>query len=191
MPRLSAVIELLDGYREKPALGARPRFLLNRLPVAPREKPQARYVLLDLVPGNYVLEVLTDAFKPCRLEFALRDEACMLSERWLPCVLEPGERYVYPATTTAIRGRLGGIPAGEAVISASYCSAHGRPRQAQIRCTRDQAFTLVLPGKLADPTPVTLRVNLGGGVSEERAMLVRPGSMHRLGQLWSSIESTS
>lgn len=191
MSRLGAVIELMDGYRRRPAWGARPRFLLNGLPVTPREKAQACYVLLDLVAGDYVLDVQANGFKPCRLGFAVRDDACTLSARWLSCVLEPGDLYEYPATTTAICGRLGDAPSDEAIISASYCSSRGRPRRPQIRCARDHAFTLVLPGKLADPTPVTLRIDFGDGGSVEQAMMVRPGGMHRLGHVWSSTQSTS
>lgn len=179
MHRLSAVIELLDGYRGQPALGQRPRFLLNGLAVVPQEKPQAHYVLLDLAPGDYALEVQTNAFKPYRLNFAVRD-ACVLSEQWLPCVLEPGERYDYPAYTTVIRGRLEKTVMDEAVISADYRSARGRPRHVQTRCAGDQLFTLTLPGNLADPTPVTLRIDVAGSGCREQAVVVRPGRMHRL-----------
>jgi hypothetical protein len=181
--RLSAVIELLDGHRGGPALGAAPRFRLNGASVAPLPKQQARYVLQGLAPGDYVLEVDTAAFQPYRANFSVRADgvtpAGALAERWLPCRLEPGAHYTYPAHATVLRGRISGAAKGEIAVSADYCSVHGRQRSVHTQCTSGEAYTLVLPGQLADPTAVTLRFTVAGG-SREQQIEVRPGRLQRV-----------
>ncbi|MFC5743236.1 hypothetical protein [Dyella tabacisoli] len=179
MHHLSVVIELVDRHRDQPALGAAPRFRLNGLPVKPLAKPQARYALLDLAPGHYLLDVWTAAFKPYQLDFSVHDKA-ELSERCLQCALEPGPCYEYPAHSTLIRGRLGSAVRGEVTISADYCSVRGRPRRVQTRCARDQPYTLALPGKLASPTQVTLRFEVAGRIRQERLIAVTSGRVQQV-----------
>ncbi|WP_266168297.1 hypothetical protein [Dyella subtropica] len=183
--RLSAVIELWDSHRDQPALGAAPRFRLNGVPADPIAKPDERYVLLDLAPGRYALDVLTKAFKPLQIPFTVTAAGTPF-EAWLSCALEPGPLYVYPAYTTLIRGRLGSAAPGEVTISAEYRSARGLPRQVATRCTRDQVYTLALPGKLANPTQVSLRFVAAGGGSREQTIAVTPGTTQRVDDMFAS-----
>jgi hypothetical protein len=179
MYRLSAVIELLDSYRDQPALAATPRFLLNGEPVGPLSKSGARYVLVNLAPGDYVLDVYTTAFRPHRLNFSVSDTQT-LSERWLSCALEPNASYDYPPYSTVLRGQLASTVTGEVTVSADYFSARGQARHVQTRCTRDQPYTLALRGNLANPTRVSLRFDTGDGRSREQVIAVTPGRVQHV-----------
>lgn len=193
MQSLSAVIELLDRHRDLPALGAAPHFRLNGMPVLLLMKPQARYVLTGLAPGDYKLDVSTATFEPYQLSFTVRDGTTLSERRW-QCSLVPGRYYDYPPHSTLIRGRLASTVRGELTISANYHSARGRPRRVETRCKPHQSYTLVLPGKLAIPTQVTLRFEMAGGISRERQLAVMPGQMQQVDDVFEmdrSIDSTS
>ena len=179
MYRLSAVIELRDSYRDQPALAAMPRFLLNGEPVGPLSKSEGRYVLVNLAPGDYVLDVHAAAFRPYRLSFSVSDTQT-LSERWLQCALEPNAQYDYPPDTTVLRGQLASTVTGEVTVSADYRSARGQAHHVQTRCTRDQPYTLALRGKLANPTRVSLRLDAGDGRSREQVIARTPGRVQQV-----------
>lgn len=181
MHRLSAVIQLLDSYRDQPALAAMPRFMLNGKPVEPLQKSEARYVLMNLAPGDYVIEVRTTTFLPYRRSFSVSNTQT-LSDCWLPCALEPNSFYDYPPYATVLRGQLAATVTGELVVSADYCSARGQARQVQTRCTRDQPYTLVLRGKLTNPTSVSLRFDAGDGRTREQVIAVTPGRVQQIAQ---------
>lgn len=177
MHRLSGVIELLDGHSGRPALGAAPRFRLNGAAIAPLPRAQGRYVLIDLPPGRYRLEVDASAFLPYRSEFEVKPEST-LSDAWLRCLLDPGPTYAYPPQATLIRGALD--PAWAAAdISARYDTARGRARHVRTRCGPGGAYALALSGQLADPTAVTLSFALADGRARELQLAVTPGRTHR------------
>jgi len=105
MHRLSGVIELLDGHSSRPAVGVVPRFRLNDAPIALARRPDARYILVDLSPGRYRLDVDAPAFLTYSVDFELKPETT-LADAWLRCMLQPGPAYVYPPQSTLIRGAL-------------------------------------------------------------------------------------
>lgn len=179
MHRLSGVIELLDGHSGRPAVGIVPCFRLNGTPIAPPRRSDARHVLVDLAPGRYRLEVEAPAFLPYGVDFELKPQAT-LADGWLRCVLEPGPAYAYPPQATLIRGALDTTSAA-AEISARYDTARGRARHVSTRCAPGGAYALVLPGRLADPTPVTLSFAFADGLARELQLAVTPGRTHRAG----------
>ena len=179
MHRLSGVIELLDGYRGQPVLGAAPRFRLNGAAIAPLSRAQGRYVLVDLLPGHYRLDVDTRAFLPYRVDFELKPEAT-LGDAWLRCVLNPGPAYDYPPQATLIRGTLDPSWAA-AQINARYDTARGRARDVRTCCAPGGQYALALSGQLTDPTAVTLSFALADGQERELQLTVTPGRTHRAG----------
>lgn len=180
MHQLSGVIELLDGHSGRPVVGIAPRFRLNGAPIVLPQRPEARYVLVDLAPGCYRLEVDAPAFLPYGVDFELKPQAT-LADAWFRCMLEPGAAYAYPPQTTLIRGALD--PAWAAAeISAHYNSARGRARHVRSRCAPGGTYALALSGKLADPTPVTLNFTFADGRARELQLTVTPGRTHRAGK---------
>ncbi|QAU25020.1 hypothetical protein EO087_14295 [Dyella sp. M7H15-1] len=175
---LSAVVELVDGFLDRPARVAAPRFEWDGKPCMPIAKPQARYVFFDVRPGAHVLRVVVPPFDACEMELVLPEAACA-SERLIRCVLKPGPHYAYPACATLIHGRVCGT-AGDATISADYRSVHGRPHTVQAPAGNDRDYVLVLQGKLADPTAVSLRVDVPGGVAAQQQISVTPGRATRV-----------
>jgi hypothetical protein len=179
MHQLSGVIELLDGHSGRPVLGAAPRFRLNGKAIAPQPRAQARYVLIDVPPGHYRLDVDAPTFLPYGVEFELKPGAT-LGDAWLRCVLDPGPAYDYPPQATLIRGALDSTWAA-AEISARYDTARGRARRVRTRCAPGGAYVLALSGQLADPTAVTLSFALADGQARELQLAVTPGRSHRAG----------
>jgi len=179
MHRLSGVIELLDGHSSRPAMGVVPRFRLNDAPIALARRPDARYILVDLSPGRYRLDVDAPAFLTYSVDFELKPETT-LADAWLRCMLQPGPAYVYPPQSTLIRGAL---PPGRtlAEISARYVTVRGRERHVRTRCAPGDAYTLALSGQLADPTPVTLSFAFTDGQARELHLTITPGRTHRAG----------
>lgn len=176
--RLAAVVELIDGFLDRPAQVHGVRFIWDGKPREAIAKPQSRYVFLSLPPGEHVLQVDAPPFLPCMMTITLPEEAVGM-DRLIYCVLSPGPQYVYPAHTTMIRGQARDLPAG-ARISADYRSSLGRPHHVETQAERDRDYILVLPGKLADATEVTLRVNLPDGTDGQRAVMVMPGHTLRV-----------
>jgi len=176
--RLAAVVELVDGFLGQPARVQAPRFQWDALPCLPIAKPQARYVFLQLAAGAHVLQVNAPPFEPCTMRVELPKEGT-IGERLIRCVLEPGAQYVYPPDVTLVCGRVRGIQ-GKVSLSADYCSAQGRAHRAQAVGEQNRDYTLVLKGRLADPTDVILRVELPDGSSGQQAISVKPGRTLRV-----------
>ncbi|WP_213947395.1 hypothetical protein [Luteibacter sp. dw_328] len=179
MHRLSGVIELLDSHSGRPAVGIVPHFRLNGAPIALPRRPEARYVLVDVAPGRYRLDVDAPGFLAYGLDFELTPEAT-LADAWLRCMLEPGPGYEYPPQATLIRGALASTRT-PAEISARYVTVRGRERHVRTRCAPGGAYTLALSGQLADPTPVTLSFAFTDGQARELQLTVTPGRTHRAG----------
>lgn len=176
--RLAAVVELIDGFLDRPAQVHGVRFTWDGKSYAAIAKPQSRYVFLTLPPGEHALQVDAPPFLPCTMTVALPEEA-VGTDRLIRCVLKPGPQYAYPAHTTMIRGRARDLPAG-AMISADYRSSHGRTHHVETQAEGDRDYILVLPGKLANATEVTLRVDLPDGADGQRAVVVMPGHTLRV-----------
>lgn len=176
--RLAAVVELIDGFLDRPAQVQGVRFSWDGKQRQALVKPQSRYVFLSVLPGEHVLQVDAPPFLPCTMTVALPEEAVGM-DRMVRCVLSPGARYVYPTHTTMIRGSARDLPDG-ARISADYRSSLGRPHHVETQAEGDRDYILVLPGKLANATEVTLRVNLPDGADGQRAVVVMPGHTLRV-----------
>lgn len=178
MYRLAAVVELIDGFLDQPARVHKARFAWNGQPCQAIAKPHARYVFLALAPGAQVLHVDAPPFLPCKMDVVLPDTPG-LANRLIRCVLKPGPHYMYPAHVTLIRGRIRDAPDG-ARVSADYRSSHGCAHHVEAHSEREQDYLLVLPGKLADPTEVTLRLDLPNGERGQHAVSVTPGHTLRV-----------
>jgi hypothetical protein len=176
--RLGAVVELVDGFLDQPAHAQAPHFQWDGVPCVPIAKPQSRYVFLQVTPGAHVLQVSAPPFEPCTMNVEL-PQGGGVNERLIRCVLEPGARYAYPAHVTLLCGRVRDL-GDTATVSAEYCSALGRPHRAQTFGAKDRDYTLVLKGRLADPTDVTLRVDLPDGRSGQQTISVKPGRTLRV-----------
>jgi hypothetical protein len=176
--RLGAVVELVDGFLDQPAHVQAPHFRWDGVPCLPIAKPQARYVFLQIKPGAHVLQVITPPFEPRTMNVELPQDGGV-SERLIRCVLEPGPHYAYPTHVTLLRGRVRGL-SGRVTVIAEYCSALGRPHRAQAFGEQDRDYMLVLKGRIADPTDVTLRVEQPDGHSGQQTISVKPGRTLRV-----------
>ena len=129
--KLSAVVQLIDGFSQAPAVGFQPRFLLNQKPFMPLAKPQAFYAFSDLDDGDYRLTALAPQFFAQEVAFRV-PLRLPLAAAIVPCCLAPSPLYPYPPGTTLIRGQVlqagTRLPLAGVSVSANYLSLGGRQR---------------------------------------------------------------
>jgi hypothetical protein len=166
---LSAVVQLIDGFNNAPAVGIDPLFLLDGEPYRPIAKPQAFYAFSELADGDYRLTTISVPF--FTQQVALKVPLQMpLAEAIVPCLLEPSPVYPYPAGTTMIRGlvRDAGThqPLAGVAVAASYRNWRGEARQAATQTSDfgnyDGRYALALRGRLPPETDVTLTFSKTG-----------------------------
>jgi hypothetical protein len=175
--KLSAVVQLIDGYSRAPAEGIAPRFLLNGKPCLPHAKPQGFYAFSELADGVYRLTALALPFFPQEVEFDV-PLAQPLADAIVPCLLEPSPLYPYPAGTAVIRGQvraaLTGEPLAGVVVQANYRVARGEPRQAATRTSDygryDGRYALAPRPRLAPDTELTLTFSKSGYTTVSKQM---------------------
>ncbi|MFC5475554.1 carboxypeptidase regulatory-like domain-containing protein [Paraherbaspirillum soli] len=180
--KLSAVVQLIDGFSQAPAVGLRPKFLLNQQPYAPLAKPQAFYAFSDLEDGDYQLTISYPLFfeRQIRFEVPLR---LPLADAIVPCYLEPSPLYPYPAGTTLIRGQVlcAAKPLAGVAIGANYQNWRGEPKSAATQSSDygqyDGRYALALGGKLAAGTPVDVSFSKAGYATVEKRLLLEPAAM--------------
>lgn len=185
--RLSAVIQLVDGFSKLPASGARVRFLLDGKPYAPHPKAQAFYAFADLDDGAHQLDIISTDHRFFDRQITLQVPLSgPLADGIVACVLAPSPVYDYPAGSTVIRGRIAqaGMPqqalAGVAV-AASYHSARARALSESTVSFGygrfDGRYALALRGKLAAPTTVDLDFSKSGYAQVHRQVTLTPGAL--------------
>ena len=109
--RLSAVLQLFDGYRRRPIFVNDVSFLVDRSPVRPVYKQNGYFVFPNLPPGLTRIDILSPLFLPETLEFEVFNEPGRYSVFYR--VLNPGRAYPFGAPPTSLRGKFvkGGLPA--------------------------------------------------------------------------------
>jgi len=167
--KLSAVVQLIDGFSQAPAVGIEPRFLLDGKPCHPYAKPQAFFAFTELAEGKHRLTAIAPPFFPqdVALDVPL---ALPLADAIVPCRLDPGPLYPYPAGTTIVRGLVRATATNESVagvgVEASYDNWRGEKRHAVTRTSDygryDGRYALALVGRLAPETDVTLTFSKTG-----------------------------
>jgi len=181
--RLSAVVQLIDGFSRMPAVTVQPRFLLDGQPCRPQAKPQAFYAFSELDDGQYRLTAITLPFfeQDVMLDVPLR---APLADAIVSCVLEPNPLYPFPAGTTLVRGQVRAAdthaPLAGVAVDASYANWRGDARHAATRTSRfghyDGRYALALAGRLAANTAVTLVFSQAGRASVEARLAMQPGT---------------
>ncbi|MBR7632652.1 carboxypeptidase-like regulatory domain-containing protein [Janthinobacterium lividum] len=183
--KLSAVIQLIDGFSMAPAVGARAHFLLNDKPIVPQDKAQAFYAFAGLDDGSYRLDVLSADHRyfdqQLTFEVPLKDP---LADAIVACVLAPSPLYPYPEGTTLIRGKIvdaAAQPLAQVAISAGYQGARARAQAVAGESSGygryAGRYALALRGKLDEPTTVALGFSKAGHAKVSRQVSVQPGSM--------------
>ena len=109
--RLSAVLQLFDGYRRRPIRAPEASFLVGRNPIRPIYKQNGYFVFPNLQPGPVRIDILSPLFLPEIVELDVPEEAGQYSVIYR--VLSPGRAYPFGGAPTALRGRLikDGVPA--------------------------------------------------------------------------------
>ncbi|HLX01223.1 MAG TPA: carboxypeptidase regulatory-like domain-containing protein [Trinickia sp.] len=167
--KLSAVVQLIDGFNHAPAVGIDPFFLLNGEPCRPLAKPQGFYAFSALADGDYQLTTISAPFFTRQVELKVPLQL-PLAEAIVPCLLEPSPLYPYPAGTTLIRGLVRDAatnkPLAGVAVEAGYQNWRGAARQA-VTQTSDQGrydgrYALALGGRLSPETAVTLTFSKTG-----------------------------
>ena len=108
--RLSAVIQLFDGYRMRPVRASEVSFLFDRAPVRPVYKQPGFFAFSNLPPGPVKIDILSAIFLPETLEVELPEEARSYCKIYR--ALNPGRTYPFRSAPTALSGRLvnNGVP---------------------------------------------------------------------------------
>ncbi|KVH81813.1 hypothetical protein WL40_05030 [Burkholderia ubonensis] len=181
--KLSAVVQLIDGFSLAPAVGMRPRFLLDGKPCQAYAKPQAFYAFSGLDDGSYRLTTITLPFfeREVAFDVPLR---LPLADAIAPCVLEPSPLYPFPPGTTLIRGQVRAAgtraPLAGVAVEASYAGRRGDTRHAATRTSHfghyDGRYALALGGRLDAETTVTLVFDKAGYARTATQRVIRPGT---------------
>ncbi|MDR2570391.1 MAG: hypothetical protein LBD23_08865, partial [Oscillospiraceae bacterium] len=96
--KLSAVVQLFDGYRRRPIRAPEVSFLVNRNPMRPVYKQGGYFVFPNLSPGVTRIDILSPMFLPETVEANVSDVAGNYN---LICkVLSPGRAYPFPGAPT-------------------------------------------------------------------------------------------
>ncbi|WP_211463564.1 peptidase associated/transthyretin-like domain-containing protein [Collimonas silvisoli] len=184
--KLSAVVQLIDGFSLQPAVGVAVRFLLNDKPYLPLSKAQAFYAFSDLDDGAYQLTILCENHvffdQRIALQVPLREP---LADAIIACTLAPSPLYPYPEGTTLIRGQIFQVdaqrrPVPGVDVAASYQNVRARPKRQTTRSSDygryDGRYALALTGKLAAHTAVDLNFSKAGFANVRKQLSVQPGT---------------
>jgi len=183
--RLSAVVQLIDGFNDTPVVGVRPAFVLNGQPYHPHAKADGFYAFSELEDGDYQLTLLAPPFFSQRIDFSV-PLRLPLAEAIVPCRLAPSPLYPYPAGTTLIRGQVLSAsqraPLAGVSVAARYQNWQSKPRDASTQ-TSDYGrylgrYALALRGKLAAKTEVTLTFSKSGHATTEVQLVLEPATTH-------------
>jgi len=109
--RLSAVLQLIDGYRRRPVRASEASFLVGHNPVKPVYKQNGYFVFPNLPAGQTRIDILSPLFLPETIEINVSDKAGDYSTTYM--VLSPGRAYPFSGAPTSLRGRFlkNGAPA--------------------------------------------------------------------------------
>jgi hypothetical protein len=181
--KLSAVVQLIDGFRLAPAAGIHPAFLLNAKPYRPLTKPDGFYAFSALDDGNYRLTTMALPFFTQDVEFKVPLRV-PLAEGIVPCVLEPSPLYPYPPGTTLVRGQVRAAkthhPLAGVSVEARYRNVRGEPRSTTTQTSDyghyDGRYALAPRGKLTAQTQVTLIFSKAGYTSAEAQLTLDPAT---------------
>jgi hypothetical protein len=153
--KLSAVVQLMDGFSGQPALGVQTRFTLDERPFEPLEKGQGFYAFADLEDGEHCLKITCRGFldnetKFSALSFPLKTS---LAESIIVCELEPSPAYPYPTGMTLVRGRvLGGAeegkPLADVIVEGTFADERGKTCHCRTRSYGVGRYALALRGRL-------------------------------------------
>jgi hypothetical protein len=183
--KLSAVVQLIDGFRAQPAVGCRARFLFDHAPVQPLAKPDAFYAFGGLAAGAHRLTVEADGFFPREVTLQV-PMAEPLADAIVACDLAPSPLYPYPAGTTLLRGLVGdGAQHGQALagvaVLASYANLRGTAIESATRTDGRGSYAgryaLALRGQMAPGATVELRFSKAGYADVRRSVQVSTGAM--------------
>jgi len=155
--KLSAVLQLFDGYRRRPLRALEASFLVNRNPVRPVYKQGGYFVFPDLFPGPVRIDILSPLFLPETVEVNISEEAGRYS---VACkVLSPGRAYPFGGAPTVLRGRFikNGMPAdlervlffvpeGRELLKVAQDDLNAGDREIKLFSSQ-QTWRLPLPGK--------------------------------------------
>lgn len=185
MIKLSAVVQLIDGFTGQPAEALAVSFLLDGKPVAAQAKQQAFYAFPDLDDGQYRLKII------CRKPWFLDQEVKLqvpLSEPLVDAItvvtMLPGPAYPYPPGTTLIAGQVVAArqqPVPGVDVMANYQTARANAKTASTRSfgggRHAGCFTLALRGNLAPQSAVVLSFSKSGLKSVQKNVTVQSGMM--------------
>ncbi|MFZ6765737.1 carboxypeptidase regulatory-like domain-containing protein [Undibacterium sp. Di26W] len=185
--KLSAVIELIDGFTGKPAVGAPVRFELDGIPCQAQAKGQAFYAFPNLTDGQHRLAIFSMDHIFFDQNIALDVPlATPLAEAIVACVLAPSPIYDFPAGTTLIRGKIiQGGKAGSALAGVDVGAAYQNVRAGALRARTvscaygryNGRYALALGGKLAAPTSVQLDFAKSGYADVQKKVALAPGAV--------------
>ena len=155
--RLSAVIQLFDGYRRRPIRASEASFLVGRVPARPVYKQNGYFVFPNLPSGHTRIDVLSPLFLPETVEFDVPAEAGQYSVIYR--VLSPGRSYPFGGAPTALKGRFlkDGIPVvreralfrvseGRELLKVAQDDLEAGAREIKLFSSQ-QTWRLPLPGK--------------------------------------------
>lgn len=185
MIKLSAVVQLIDGFTGRPVVALTVSFLLNGKPVAAQEKQQAFYAFSDLDDGQYSLKII------CHKSLFLDQEVKLqvpLSEPLVDAIMVvtmlPGPAYPYPPGTTLIAGQV--VAARQQPLPGVEVMANYQTARANAKTTSTLSFwegrhagcfTLALLGNLAPQSAVKLSFSKPGLKSVQKNVTVQSGTM--------------
>ncbi|MBI3284925.1 MAG: carboxypeptidase regulatory-like domain-containing protein [Burkholderiales bacterium] len=184
--KLSAVIQLIDGFSLQPAVAAEVSFRLNGRPYFPLSKASAFYAFSDLDDGTYQLEILCADHvyfdQSMQLQVPLREP---LAASILTCLLTPSPLYAYPVGTTLIFGHI--VQSGaqrqalsDVDVTATYQTARAKVKNQNARSfdrgRYDGSYALVLSGRLAPETAVDLSFKKNGMTSVQKQIKMKSGT---------------
>ena len=197
MTTLSAVVQLIDAYNQRPAVAVAAQFRLDGQRVRPLPKPQAFYAFIGLSAGEHQLEVTGPGYFEQRVSLQVPlavSTQHTLADGIVTCQLEPSPLYPFPAETTLVRGRVHTAADHEPLSGVAVLSQHRDARdrernQRTFTCgasrpcggTRyEGSYVIALRGRLNPQTTALLRFEHPDHAVCERQIQVRAGRVQFL-----------
>jgi hypothetical protein len=183
--KLSAVVQLIDGFSGRPAVGVLACFELDGHAYQPLAKAQAFYAFVDLADGTHHLKITCPGFfdSKATVNSMSGPLAAPLADEIVVCTLEPSPLYAYPSDTTLIRGRVidgrnNKRPLAGVLVDGDYVGARGATNsetRTYGKGAYDGRYALALPGNfVGESVSVELRF-----VKEGYASVTWPVSLER------------
>ncbi len=185
--KLSAVIQLLDGYSKQPVTNVALLFLLNGKPCQPLCKASAFYAFHDLDGGDYRLSIVSIDHiyfdQEIRFQVPLR---LPLAQAIEVVYLAPSPLYSYPDGTTLIYGKvmqtgLKKNPLAGVNVTATYNTVRSKGKSNTTLSFDFNRYAglylLALAGQLPEIADVNLSFSKAGMTTVQKQIRVQPGTL--------------